>query len=615
MDDHQQPPKLTIRLLGAPEIRLADRQITGLPAKTQALLFYLAMTPTPHLRTVLANLLWGGLSEHSARSNLRKAIQQLRTTLPDHFRADRRAAALHGDDRIWVDTKAFEEQIAHAIQTNDLQALDTATQHYGDDFLTGFFVHHAPDFEAWQLAQRDRLRERLVHSLHILSQQYAAQHALERAIAITRRLLELEPWREEAHRHLMRLLATNGQRDAALVHYERCRQALETELAVGPGAETTTLYEQIRADHMPGIESRPPAISIGQRRHNLPTPTTPLLGRAAEIAQILQIFEDPRRRLVSLVSPGGMGKTHLAIAVATQMRPQIADGVYFVALAPLIKPDTMVPTIAASVGYSFRNDGRSPKEQLLDYLRPKALLLLLDNAEHLLAGVALFTEILQTAPEVRLLVTTRERLRLSSETIFALDGLAVAQGADEQPAAAEQLFIQTAQRVRPTFEPAAVDWPAIHQICRLVGGMPLGLILAAARIELLSPLEIVTEIRRSLDFLAADLRDMPARHHSLRAVFESTWHALSAADQKIFSKLAIFSGGFTREAATAVADASLASLTALHHRALIQYLPNRRYEIHELLRQFAQEKLAEDRADYLRCSRRPLLCILTATGD
>ena len=249
-----------------------------------------------------------------------------------------------------------------------------------------------------------------------------------------------------------------------------------------------------------------------------------------------------------------------------------------------------MPTIAAAVGYTFQNDGRTPKQQLLDYLRAKELLLLLDNAEHLLTGIGLFTEILQTAANVRLLVTSRERLRLNSETVFTLEGLATSDDEPEQGAAAA-LFVQSAQRVRPTFAPTAADWPAIQQICQLVGGMPLGLILAAMWVELLSPAEIAAEISRSLDFLAAELRDMPERHHSLRAVFETTWQRLSTEERTVFQKLAVFRGGFTREAAERVAGASLTTLTALKHKALIQTQPNGRFVVHELLRQFALEKL------------------------
>lgn len=597
MSTHQTRATLELYLLGAPQVVLNGKSLTDLPIKTQALLFYLAVTRQSQRRMTLATLLWGELPEQNARANLRKAVQQLRVVLPEHFHSDHLSATLHTDGSLWVDAVDFADQIVQAEKRNDFWTLEQAVQLYRDDFLAGFFVRNAPDFEAWQLAQRDRLREQMVWALETLAHHRAGQHKFPHAVAATRHLLTLEPWRETAHRQLMELLARSGQRDAALLQYERCRQALRTELDVDPAAETIALYEQIRADEFGAYTvDAPPAIPTSPR-HALPTSTTPLLGRAAEIAQLVQLFANPSRRLVSIVAPGGMGKSHLAIAVATALVPHYADGVYFVALAPLTDAETMVPAIAAAVGYTFQNDGRAPAAQLLDYLRAKELLLLLDNAEHLLAGVPLFTAILEAAPNVCLLITSRERLRLNSETVFTLEGLAISAGDNQAQGAAVALFIQTAQRVRPVFVPTASDWPAIQQICQLVGGMPLGLILAASWVELLSPAEIAAEISRSLDFLAAELHDMPQRHHSLRAVFDTTWQRLPAEEQTVFQKLAVFQGGFTREAAECVAGASLATLTALKHIALIQTQPNGRYAIHELLRQFALETLGDQLAD------------------
>ncbi|MEZ4681449.1 MAG: BTAD domain-containing putative transcriptional regulator [Caldilineaceae bacterium] len=246
MPNHPVQSKLQFYLLGAPTIQRNGEVISNLPIKTQALLFYLAMTRQSHLRTTLATLLWGELPEPSARSNLRKAIQQLRATLLEHFHSNRYSAALHTDDALWVDAVAFTEQVVQIRNTSDHNALEQATQLYRDDFLAGFFVRNAPDFEAWQLAQRDRLHEQMVGALETLAYHWAAQHDSAHAVAVTRRLLALEPWRETAHRQLMTLLVRSGQRDAALVQYERCREALQAELDVDPAADTTALYEQIR---------------------------------------------------------------------------------------------------------------------------------------------------------------------------------------------------------------------------------------------------------------------------------------------------------------------------------------------------------------------------------
>ncbi|MEZ4862677.1 MAG: BTAD domain-containing putative transcriptional regulator [Caldilineaceae bacterium] len=589
-------PKLTLQLFGAPEIHLNDELINGLSAKTQALLFYLAMTRQSHLRTTLTALLWGDLPETNARGNLRKAIQQLRAALPDQLITAGQTVALCADETIWVDAVIFEEQITEAEKNDHVKALEAAVDLYRGDFLTGFFVHNAPDFEAWQLTQQARLREQMVTALETLSQHWATNQEFARAIAVTRRIIALGPWREEAHRQLMELLAKTGQRGAALAHYEQCRQVLHDELGVEPAAETIGLYERIREDelgtHRVVVERKAPAPS-----HNLPAQTTPFVGRDREVAELTRLLREPDMRLVTILAPGGMGKTRLALEVAATVLDDYQNGVFFVPLAALADSASIVSTIATSVGYTFQNDDRTARQQLYDYLREKTMLLLLDNAEHLLDSVDLYVEMLQAAPQVRLLVTSRERLRLSSETLFPLTGLALSDAVNGATSAATHLFIQTAQRVRPTFTPGSDDWSALNQICQLMGGMPLGLILAAVWIEMLTPAEIAAEIGRGLIFLAADLHDLPARQRSLQSIFESAWRRLSGAERGVFQKLAIFRGGFTREAAERVAGASLQTLTTLSHKALIQRNPDGRYEIHELLRQFALDTLSDQLSD------------------
>ena len=338
----------------------------------------------------------------------------------------------------------------------------------------------------------------------------------------------------------------------------------------------------------------PREASASSAIHNLPAQTTPFVGRETELAELARLLDGSAVRLVTILAPGGMGKTRLAIETAMRQVEKFGDGVFFVALAPISDPENMVSAIAAGVGYTLQGDERTPRRQLLDYLRGKAMLLVLDNAEHLLAGVDLFTEILEECAALRLLVTTRERLRLSSESILVLSGLSLSGQAATDMSAAATLFIQSAQRVRPGFEPTAENWPDLLRICRLVMGMPLGLVLAASWVEMLSVNEIADEVERSLDFLAADLRDLPERQRSVRAVFEGTRQRLSAAEDDAFRRLSVFRGGFTREAAHEVAGASLATLTSLSHRSLIRRNPDGRYEVHELLRQFALEALGED---------------------
>jgi hypothetical protein len=245
----------------------------------------------------------------------------------------------------------------------------------------------------------------------------------------------------------MLLLARDGQRSAALAQYETCRQVLAEELGVEPGAETLALYERIRAGDLSkgGLPNLQESKSNGESfeagslpmasrpfenstpRHNLPAQITPFIGREVELAELARLLADPTIRLVTILGPGGIGKTRLALEAATAQLEQFSQGVYFVSLAPLSDPNQITPTIAEALNFSFYAGG-SPQQQLLDYLRQKSLLLVMDNFEHLLDGVGLVQEILQAAPAIKVLATSRERLKFSGEIVFTLEGLGVPEG-------------------------------------------------------------------------------------------------------------------------------------------------------------------------------------------
>jgi predicted ATPase len=346
-------------------------------------------------------------------------------------------------------------------------------------------------------------------------------------------------------------------------------------------------------------------------RHNLPARPTPFVGREAELAELARLLADPDVRLLTILGAGGMGKTRLALEAGAVQLDNLDRGVYFVSLAPLDSARAIVPAVAGSLGFSFY-EGAEPRRQLLDYLREKNKLLIMDNFEHLLSdpepsrgdGAGLVADILQAAPDVKILTTSRARLNVQGEYLFRLAGmdypesLPAAEAETPEDALAHsavKLFLQTARRARPGFAPDADDLRCISRICRLLNGMPLGILLAAAWLDMLAPAEIADqisgEVAASLDFLETDLRDVPERQRSMRAVFDHSWSLLTERQRAVMQALSVFRGGFTRQAATEVTGASLRELRALVDRSLLQRDPAGRYGIHELLRQYAADRL------------------------
>jgi predicted ATPase/DNA-binding XRE family transcriptional regulator len=329
---------------------------------------------------------------------------------------------------------------------------------------------------------------------------------------------------------------------------------------------------------------------------DLPVPITSLIGREHELQMIVRQLQDSDCRLLTLLGPGGVGKTRLALEVAQRLREEFHQAISFVSFAGTSAPEFMVPAIADSLGFSFLGS-TEPKSQLLNFLREKHVLLVLDNLEHLLEGVELLDDLLTHAPSIKILATSREQLNVRAEWTFEVQGLPVPQSLEwNVPASnsAVSLFIERARHVRASFTPTDEDLRAIARICQLVDGLPLGLELAATWVRALSCPEIETEIRRSLDFLAASQRDMPERHRSLRAVFDYSWNLLTSEEKNVLEKLSVFKGGFQRDAAAQVAAANLPMLSVLIGKSLIRRNESGRYEQHELVRQYAMGRLQQD---------------------
>jgi predicted ATPase/DNA-binding NarL/FixJ family response regulator len=335
-----------------------------------------------------------------------------------------------------------------------------------------------------------------------------------------------------------------------------------------------------------------------QPKHNLPTLSPVFIGREAELAEIETKLMDDACRLLTLLGPGGSGKTRLGIEAANRLVQNFKHGAYFVNLAPVQDADNIPSAIASALKFSFSGE-RTPENQLLDYLASRHLLLLLDNFELLLAGAAFVNQIIHAAPGLKIMVTSRASLRLTDEHIYPVMGMAypdmlgVVETVSEQYSAV-RLFESGARRRQPHFKLTTDNIFDVARICQMVEGMPLGVILAANWVSVLPTGEIVKELARDLDLLETDLQDLPPRQRSMRSVFNYSWRLLSEKERHLMAALSVFRGDFSRVGAQKVAGASLVDLKNLIDQSMLHISVNGRYEIHELVRQFAMERLGSD---------------------
>lgn len=396
-------------------------------------------------------------------------------------------------------------------------------------------------------------------------------------------------------------------------------ERLADVLAV-PVAERAAFIQLARFGTPPAPVPPPAAalLNAERRPYQVPLPATQLIGRRRELAQIVAHLTAAAVRLVTVLGPGGMGKTRLALQAAADTTEHFADGAAFVALGSVVNAGDAAGAIAAALGCPLSGVA-APETDLIAFLRERELLLLLDNLEHLLNEpqgdrlIDFLGLILVQAPRVRLLVTSRERLRMRNEWVIELDGLALPHTGSLSAIERSDsvlLFIERAHQVAGGFTLTVENRRAVAQLCRMLGGMPLGIELAAAWVHLLSPAEIAREIGHNQDLLSSSARDVPDRHRSLRAAFDYSWSLLNADERRTLRRLAVFRGPFSRDAAMAVLAGSverqeplpgLALLASLIDKSLLRIRSGEaetsRYELHEQIRQYAESQLRQDPAE------------------
>ncbi|GAA1640927.1 hypothetical protein GCM10009733_042480 [Nonomuraea maheshkhaliensis] len=538
-------------------------------AKTRALLCFLATTTGPQPRSALATLLWGERPEANARGSLRLALSELRAEVGGWLEITRTHVRFREAGECFVD---------HRVLCG-APAVATALRLWRGDFMDGVAFCDAPAFGEWVSVERQRMRT-LLRSL-LPSPGSAASDEVTR---LARIITGLDPYDEEAYRVLMASLAGTGNRAAALACYDELRRRLADELGVAPAPPTQALRRK--------LAPRPPA------RPGPPLPGTELIGRDAEVAALRALLA--RERLVTLLGPGGIGKTRLAIA-ATAPEPRTdatsksragpttpgAKGLpvetVFVSFAG-VRGEAAVTTLARRLDVDL-----APPRPALDLLlahlaaRRRRLLLVLDNLEHLPAFDAVIGAVLRAAPSVRVLATSRRRLSLAGQATVTVEGL--------PGPAAEALFAVRARAARPAFDPDREAAP-VAAICAATDGLPLAIELAAGLLRAVPCADLARRLGVDPGLLSAAGAAARPRRACMRTVFETSWRLLDPAGQRALAALSVFGGGCTLEAALEVGRTSLDVLVRLVDHSMIRLTSSGRYVIHPLIQQLAAERLS-----------------------
>jgi predicted ATPase/DNA-binding SARP family transcriptional activator len=623
---------LKLYLFGPPRLERDGLTIEIGNRKALAALAYLVLNRRPQGRAALATLFWPDADAAGSRARLRRLLYDLNQAFGSLIDATSETVCLSPQAGLWVDVDEFRSlEACHGDALSEietpherLRCLEEAVGLAQGGFMEGFSLPDSPAFDDWQFFEGEGLRRSLENLLDLLAVQYQEIGEYQKAIQFSRRRISLDRLHEPAHRRLMELYALSGQGAAALRQYDQLVEILRDELDLDPEPESVQLFERIRNRELsPATQGAHPSKTFrtaeeqpdpSQTYHPavvLPFEGLPFTGRTLELEQIRRLLSDPEIRIITLSGPGGAGKSRLAVQaarLAVDEEPDLfQDGVFFVPLAPLDQPRLILPTMAG-VLFARQIHGQADLFQwFVEKLRDRRLLLILDNLEHLLDGgecAQLFVNLIDAVPGIKLFITSRTHLEVQAEQVVPLMGMRLPEphellvSSDMADRAREfsalRMFEQYARRSQPDFNLDTENIPHVLQICHLVDGMPLGVELAAAWLGLLTPAEIASEIQSSLDFLEASWRDMPDRQRSLRAVFETSWRILTPSEQDILRRLAVFRGGFTRQAANQVGGADLKTLLALIHKSWLQRGDDGRYQVHELLRHYALEQLNDD---------------------
>jgi predicted ATPase/DNA-binding SARP family transcriptional activator len=559
--------RLAMRLLGPPRFQL-DEALLSIPRrKVAALLMFLAVTAKTHSREVLTDLLFPRQCRARARADFRTTLSILKNSIGEQrLGIEGSTIYLAAGDDVWVDVHQFramvaaEDGFASAAQTVErTNRLIAAAELYRGDFLSGFYLKDSPQFDEWQFLEQESLRtsyswvlERLVTALEKRAQ-------YEKAVEYGRKWLALDPLEEAVHRQLMRMYAAAGHRGLALQQYEKCRSILKEELGEDPEQDTEELVEAIRSkrffQHRSFRRREPP--------NNLPVEPLPFIGRETELSRFLDALDRDEVRILTLTGTGGTGKTRLAVEAAGRIIDRFEDGAFFVDLLRARTPVEVIPAIARVLGIREPvGHGTSLFEILRGYLRRKRMLLLLDNFEHVCQAADQVVHLVSTSPDLKVVVTSRERLHIGGEQELQVPPLAVPTSVDDHAAQSllrvesVRLFAQRAAAANPHFSLTNENAAVVAEICRHLDGLPLAIELAASRLKILSPRELMEKLAHRLELLRESSRTRPVRHQTLCRAIDWSYSLLEEPEKKLFTNLCAFSGGSGLQAVEQVCGSS-----------------------------------------------------------
>jgi predicted ATPase/DNA-binding SARP family transcriptional activator len=597
--------QLVLRLLGAFEAELNGKPVTFAYGKIKAILAYLSFNlARPIQREKLAGLIWPDQPQETALENLRQAISRLRKSIGDSdaspawLSVEREKIALNAEASIQVDVDLFRNNLAfcsrhihrHARTCRICAAhMETACQIYRGEFLEDLSLPESDLFEDWAAGHRARLHEQFLEALGWLENFHFLVGEYPSALAYARRRVDQEPFNDEIFLELMKMLVENGKTDQAIAQFPRYRKELENETGQAPSRRLTDFI-----DHLHSGEKNPDHVNEPIAM-NLPAPLTPLIGRQVELIELEAWMADPARRLITLLGPGGIGKTRLAIAVADKHTRIFADGVIFSSFTEADLASNWLDKISDAANLQGIKAGE-PEQKLLKFLNGKDLLLVLDGFEHVMPEKKLVNWLLENEPGLVILTTSRERLNLEGEWVFPMGGLPFPpseRSGEITKYSAVELFLLMACQRDPAFTLTQENREPIGRICRLVDGMPLAIGLASAWARTLPCAEIAQELQNGLDLLVSTEMSTGGQPISMRTAFGQSWNRLSGEEKRVFRQISVFRGGFNRQAAEAVARASLESLANLVDKSFLRGSPEGRYDLHDLLLQYGAEKLTE----------------------